>query len=205
MKPDVLRIFALLIFLALGGCGSLVDLGQDQVPDNIYNLSPPDQMQAVMAGEEKILLLGQMTYPAYVETEKIAVKPSDHEILFLANSRWSDKASALLTDYLRISLDQEEGWMVIDRKHTALTHDYRLEIDVRDFSMHVGEGSVPEIVFQVAVDLFQTGPLEVIARKGFTARVMARENTKEAIIAAFNEAADEISRKLKVWLTQTVE
>jgi ABC-type uncharacterized transport system auxiliary subunit len=80
-----------------------------------------------------------------------------------------------------------------------------LEINVRDFSMHVREGSVPEIVFQIAVDLFQTGPLEVIARKDFTARIMARENTKEAIIAAFNKAADEVSRELKAWLNQTVE
>lgn len=205
MKPDVLKSFTLIIFLALGGCGSLLDLGQDRVPDNIYNLSPPDQVRALIAGDEKVLLLGQITYPAYVETEKIVVKPSDHEILFLADSRWSDKASALLTDYLRISLDQKGGWIVIDQKHPALAHNYRLEIDVRDFSMHVREGSVPEIVFQVAVDLFQTGPLEVIARKDFTARIMARENTKEAIIDAFNKAADEVSRELKAWLTQTVE
>jgi len=155
-----------------------------------------------MGGEEKILMLGQMTYPAYMKSEKIAVKPTAHVIQYLANSRWNDKAASLLENYIRINLDQTEGWMVIDRSRSTLAYKYRLDLDVRDFSMHAEEGSAPVIVFTVSADLLQVGPIEIIARKDFSARVMASDNTGEAIISAFNEAAAKVSKDMQGWLGQ---
>ena len=94
MKNAVLKIFTLLIFFGLSGCGSIIDLGQDTVADNIYNLAPAMTSQNSIDGSEKILLLGQIGFPAYVKSEKITVKPNDSEIQFLANTRWSDQASS---------------------------------------------------------------------------------------------------------------
>jgi len=205
MTSSILKIFTLIIFAGLSACGSILDLGQDRVADSIYSLAPPMNEQNSMVGDEKILLLGQINFPAYVKSEKITVKPNGNEIQFMAEARWSDQASSLIADYLRVSLDGADGWMVVDRKHAVLDHDFRLDLDVRDFSMHVSEGSAPEIVFQVAADMFQSNPLTLVSRKSFTAQVRARENTQAAIIAAFNEAVEDVSGEIKAWITQATD
>jgi len=206
MKTVLQKIFGLLIILSLGGCGgSMLDFGQDQVADDIYDLSAPNANSSTVGSDAKILMLGQMTFPAFLETEKVAVKSGEHEIQFLANTRWTDNASDLLTNFIRINLDQAEGWIVIDRSHSALKHDYQLEIDVRDFTMNVEGDKAPVITFQVTATLLRVEPLEVISRKNFAAQIGASENKKDAIISAFNDAAAGVSEDLKKWLLQTVK
>jgi len=204
MKTFILNALTLVSFLFIGGCGSLLDFGGDKVPDNIYDLSIT-KTESIASGETgKTLLMERLTFPAFIDTEKIAVKPSDNEIVYLANARWSDKGPNLVARYLLITLDGTNGWLVIDRQHTALVHDFRLEVDIRDFSLHLNGEVNPTVVIEISADLIAVNPLRVLSRQSFSQEVRANANSKDAIIQAFNEALSGITDEVSGWLQQTV-
>jgi len=204
MKTFILNALALLAFLFIGGCGSLLDFGGDKVPDNIYDLNIAKTDSMASGDTEKILLVERLTFPAFIDTEKIAVKPSDNEIVYLADARWSDKAPNLVARFLLITLDGSDGLLVIDRQHTALVHDYRLEVDIRDFSLHLNGEVNPTVVIEISADLIAVNPLRVLSRQSFSQEVIANANSKDAIIQAFNEALSGITDEVSGWLQQTV-
>lgn len=204
MKTCILNALTLVSFLFIGGCGSLLDIGGDKVPDNIYDLNIANTGSMASGDTEKILLVERLTFPAFIDTEKIAVKPSDNEIVYLADARWSDKAPNLVARYLLITLDGSEGLLVIDRQHTALVHDFRLEVDIRDFSLHLNGEVNPTVVIEISADLIALNPLRVLSRQSFSQEIRASANSKDAIVQAFNEALSGITGKVSVWLQQTV-
>lgn len=194
-------IKGLLMAAALGltGCGPIIDTGVGKVPDNIYDLEP-----AVAASRDnedaKTVFFEKVTYPAYIDSMRIAVRPGGQEIQYLAGARWSDNAPGMIGRFLTISLDSSEGLIVIDRDHPALDHDYKLVVDVRDFSAHVSPGGTPEVVVSVNADLMKASPLGVVARKTFTRSVSAGVDSRDAIVAAFQQAMEGIASDMEGWI-----
>ncbi len=184
--------------LLLSACGSLLDTGQDTVADNIFDL---EAISGSGAGDEKTaLLIDPPTYPAYVGTFKIAVKPGGREINYLSGARWSDQAPALIVRFLMVSLENTGPFLVNTSQGAALPKDYKLVIDIRDFSAHIDAGGQPRAVVELDVSLVHAGQMEVVATSNFVADVSADENSKAAIAAAFQNAMEEIARDMNTWL-----
>ena len=205
MKTFKLPRLSLVFLFLLGACGALPDFGGDKVPDNIYDLSISAPNAQNSGESDKTLLVERLSYPAFIDTEKIAVKPSSNEIVYLADARWSDKGPNMVARYLLLALGGTDGWLVINRQHTALVHDYRLEIDIRDFSVHLEGAGNLTVVVELSADLIAVNPLRVISRKGFSAEIAANANSKDAIVQAFNRALDDVTGEVSNWLQQTAD
>lgn len=195
-----LRFFlATLLSVSLGSCGSLLDTGQDKVPDNIFYLEPVSS-SGTKAGPTT-LFIDTPTHPAYLNTFKIAVKPGNQEINYLAGARWSDDVPNLVARYFMVSLENLGQFNVLTQRQAALPHQFRLVVDVRDFSAHVGVSGVPRAVVELEADFLNAGTSEIIATRNFSKDISASENSKAAIAAAFQQAMDEIASELNDWLS----
>ncbi len=198
INPFRLLMMAL-ITLGLAACGSLLDTGQDTEPDTIFDLEPFSSPGG--GGDPATIFLGTPSHPAFLGTNKIVVKPGGQEIQFLAGARWSDNAPALISRYLMVSLESGGEFDVQMARQTALPHQYRLLIDVRDFSAHIGSDGLPNAVVEFEVSLVKAKTLEVISSRNFSKNISAGENSKTAIAAAFQRGMDEIAGELKDWLS----
>lgn len=188
-----------IITFGLAACGSLLDTGQDASPDSIYDLEP---LASAGSGEDPAtLLLAVPSHPAFLGTNKIVVKPGGQEIQFLAGARWSDNAPALVSRHLMVSLENGGGFNVQTARQTALPHQYRLLIDIRDFSAHVNAGGPPTAVMELEVSFLDAKTLEIISTRNFSKNISAGENSKAAIAGAFQRGMDEIAREMKDWLS----
>jgi cholesterol transport system auxiliary component len=190
---------ATLLSVSLASCGSILDTGQDKVPDNIFYLEPFSTPGVNI--DPVTLFLDIPTHPAYLNTFKIAVKPGGQEINYLAGARWSDNAPNLISRYFMVSLENLGQFIVLTQRQPALPHQFRLVVDVRDFSAHVGAMAQPRAVVEIEVNFLDGDNLEIIATRNFLKNISASENSKAAIARAFQQAMDEIVVELDDWLS----
>ncbi len=196
------RYFLAIVFsLSLASCGSILDTGQDKEPDSIFYLEPLSASGS--GGSGASLYLPSLTFPAYIGTYKIAVKPGLQEINYLAGARWSDEAPDLISRYLMVSLENGGQFHVQTPDHGALPHQYNLIIDVRDFSAHVGTASFPSAVVELEVSFMDAKTQEILASRNFSRNVSATENSKSAIAAAFQRAMDDIAGEMRGWMASS--
>lgn len=188
-----------LLSLGLGSCGSLLDTGQDKVPDSIFYLEPVSTPGAKV--DPTTLFFDHPTHPAYLDTFKIAVKPGGQKINFLAGARWSDEVPNLISRYFMVSLENLGQFNVLTQHQAALPSQFRLVVDVRDFSVHVGAPNLPRAVVELEADFLDAETLEIIATRNFSKNISASENSKAAIAMAFQQAMDEIAREMDDWLS----
>lgn len=195
-----LRFFlAFLLSIGLGSCGSILGLDQDKVPDSIFYLEPVSSSGT--KAEPATLFFDIPTHPAYLNTFKIAVKPGGQEINFLAGARWSDEVPNLISRYFMVSLENLGQFNVLTQRQPALPHEFRLVVDVRDFSAHVGTVGQPRAVVELEADFLKADTSEIITTRNFSKNISASENSKAAIARAFQQAMDEIATEMNDWLS----
>lgn len=190
---------ATLLSVGLASCGSILDTGQDKVPDSIFYLEPVTTPGANV--DPVTLFLDIPTHPAYLNTFKIVVKPGGQEINYLAGARWSDDVPNLISRYFMVSFENLGRFNVLTQRQPALPYQFRLLIDVRDFSTHVGAGAQPRAVVELEADFLIADTSEIIATRNFSKNISARENSKAAIAKAFQQAMDEIAVEMNDWLS----
>lgn len=188
------------LVLLLTGCSSALGLGGDSTPDLIYDLVVPDQANLGIGAGTSVLFFEPITYPAFIDTEKIAIKPSPQEIRYLSDARWQDNGPDLISRYLVISLGDLDNVTVIDRDDAARAHQYLLSVDIRDFSAHIEGDGIPVAHVIIVADLMATSPLSVIDQQSFSRQVRADANSKDAIIRAFNAAIQGVTSDLVHWI-----
>ena len=210
MKKEILptRVWKLLPVILLfltAGCGALKSLEGKNIPDNIFDLTPKAGTLSQRADPAIVLFFENVTYSPFMATEKIIIKSSPQEIQYLAGARWTDQAPGLLNRYFVLSLENLDNILVIGSQDTARLYDYRVSVDVRDFSAHLQGAGPPVVRVEIMADLMKTGPLKGIARKGFVKEVPAGANTKAGIVEAYNIAVQAVASDLRNWLDEMVQ
>ena len=151
-------------------------------------------------GEGGSILLENPSHPAYLGTFKIAVKPGGNEIRYLSGARWSDQAPNMVARYLKLTLENDGGYVVSTARQAAISTDYRLSVDIRQFSTEVSPGQNPVAFVELNFRLIDAKKREVLKTKGFASQVGASQNSNAAIAAAFQEAMDSVSQDVVRWL-----
>lgn len=199
--PGIANAIRLLAILAAGAllasCGSIIDTGQDMEADLIFDLEPVSGPTPEKTGA---LFLQNPSHPAFLESYKIAVKPGGQEIRYLAGARWSDVAPNLVSRFLVVSLDNTSPFHILNDRESARPHQYRLVLDIRDFSVDVSTPSQPRAGIEFDATLIDAKTLEVVAARSFSRRNSASENSKAAIAEAFQRGMNEIIGDLDAWL-----
>lgn len=194
------KFLVLFMFWLMTACSSPLGLGGDDTPDLIYDLALPQTTGTINIEADTILLLEPITYPAFIDTQKIAVKPTQQEIRYLANARWQDKGPDLISRYLLISLEQLRDIHVINRDDALRVYQFRLDVDVRDFSAHIEKDGMPVTYVVFVAELTAASSLKMVTRESFSRKVKATANSKDAIVSAFNSAIEEITTDMIDWI-----
>ena len=99
------------------------------------------------------------------------------------------------------SFNAGQGQLVPARPEDGVRADYELRLDLREFEAVYdrGEDSAPLVKVRLAARLVSERGRRFVGAQVFTAEVRASENRTRSIVAAFDEAAMDVSGSISDW------
>jgi cholesterol transport system auxiliary component len=195
------RIFFMLasILVLVTGCGHVIGPEKSL---QLYTLEP--QVPAA-AGQAGPVVAGQLSIDipeaeASLDTNRIALNPTQGTMDYFANASWPDHLPVLLQSRLVESFEKDGRMASVARDTAGLRADYLLKSEIRSFqARYAAPDTAPDIVLRIDVTLVQVSTGKVIVRKEMSQQVRADQNTLPTIVSAFNSATGAILKDIVDW------
>ena len=173
--------------LALTGCSNLIG------PPNasqIYMLRPTRETAA--AGGDKIAWALAIDLPDAsdsLDTNRIALSPTDTTLDYYANATWSDRLPNLVQTAILEGFEDNGRIEAVSRELEALKADYILSADIRNFEAHYSQpNGAPNAVVMIVAHMAQSRSRKIVANMTATQNVPASANSVDAVVEAFDVA-----------------
>jgi len=194
--PFALRQALLLLALTLlfTGC-SLVP---EREPVRLFTLPEAALPAASSPAQALTLRVDTPSAGAPLDGSRLLVMPRPGELQAYAGARWRDDAPSLLRDYL-ITAFRRDGRLaaVVDDTSRARS-DATLASHLEGFHSRYHDGN-PQIVIRLEVQLLDEASREVLASRRMEVVTASRDESVDAVLAAFGRAADRLARELVDW------
>ncbi|UTW09677.1 ABC-type transport auxiliary lipoprotein family protein [Pseudomonas benzenivorans] len=190
----------LLGILLLGGLLGACTLLPESEPLALYRLPAsalPGQVQRG-APLDWALRVNTPAASALLDSTRIAVLPQGDRLSAYQGTRWVDRATLLLRDRLLDGFRDDGRLAAVSGDGSGLRADLLLDSDLRAFH---GEyrGHQPQAHIHLEARLVQAGSRRILASRRFVVRQAAAERSVAAMVTAFGQAGDELTRQLVAW------
>jgi len=231
---------AILLAVVLAGCELVIPNLAD--PPRLYRLTPkstfpPDLYPAnFFNGDfqevDWQLVVEPPAAPASINTDRIGLLASEHQLTYYANANWVDRAPVMVQQLLIESFDSSGRVKGVGSEADGLRPDFVLRMVLREFQAHVvGESetcqchrsltspeplrctaptvSVPNgwhcVNVELNARLVQMPERRIVDVAGFQRKVAAPPDKLANIIAAFDDGLGKVLKRLVVWSLVTAQ
>ncbi|WP_372610281.1 ABC-type transport auxiliary lipoprotein family protein [Halomonas sp.] len=200
MSPRYLLHFAMSLLVLLPACSLLTE----REPVRLFMLAEPTLETSREAPLDQALRVDTPSAGSPLNGPRLLVMPSPGELQAYAGARWRDDAPLLLRDAL-IEAFRLDGRLttVVDDASRARS-DATLTSHLSAFHSRYRDGR-PEVVIRLDAQLLDEGSREVLASRRFEVVVSSRDESIEAVVAAFGRATEALSRQLVEWTQEVIE
>lgn len=128
-----------------------------------------------------------------LDTERIAVIPAASRFDYYADVRWAEAAPQMLQQGLVAALQASGRFAGVFAAPARVPTELLLDVELRHFeAVASGEGAAPAVHVQLQVSVVDTRRAERVTSFLGDARVVATQNRRSAIIAAFDRATAQV-------------
>ncbi|MAK65115.1 MAG: hypothetical protein CMF75_10320 [Maricaulis sp.] len=186
--------------LALTGLTGCVSLLPEPEPVSVYRLSAPAPNEWT-GSDWTVVLIELPVAPRGLAGDTIAVLRPGQSLAYIHGARWISPAPEVVQDLMIDSFNAGQGQLVPARPEDGVRADYELRLDLREFEAVYdrGEDSAPLVKVRLAARLVSERGRRFVGAQVFTAEVRASENRTRSIVAAFDEAAMDVSGSISDW------
>ncbi|VXC07061.1 Cholesterol transport system auxiliary component [Pseudomonas sp. 8Z] len=184
------------LLLAAGLLSACSILPQSE-PLNIYLLPAtalPTQTQAV----DWSLRIGTPSSGELFDGTRIVVLPAPGRINTYQGARWSERTPQLVRQRLLDAFQDDGRIKALSTEEQHLQADLELVSELRSFQSQYRDDR-PEAQIQLNVRLVDVRAQRIVASHRFSARQAASNTSVAAVVAAFGQASDQLSRELVDW------
>jgi cholesterol transport system auxiliary component len=196
------RAAALLLALALAGCGPLVQIGgNDKPPPMLLTLSasaPAPATPTIPTATNTVLVLTPGTLGP-LQTLRMPVTISDTEIQYLVGATWAEQPNRLFRRVLADTL-AAHGVVVVDPHGPAPRAARTLSGVLVDFGLDVRDGQAPRV--HVRYDATLSKPGTTLAVQRFEAWLPVASQSPGAVATALNSAANTVAGEVAAWVAK---
>ena len=187
-----------LVASLVSACGSLLELpGQGPGPQ-LYNLSALEGTGADQQMGTLRLLVEEPDAPRAIDSDRIALHPSQVEIKYYKDAKWSDRAPRLVQTLLVESFDNTGSFEFVGRDSAGLTMPYLLKSSLSDFHTTY-EGRRPTAVVKLKLSIIDRGKGRILAARIFESRSNAQADSIKPVVLAFDAAVNQILKDAVPW------
>ncbi|AFJ47201.1 ABC-type transport auxiliary lipoprotein family protein [Shimwellia blattae] len=197
MKGPLYRSLTALSMLALAGC----TLVKQPPPVQRYGLAVSDTQALCLQPQPGTTL--KVTAPRtshFLDSDRIAVRNEQHELMVYQGARWQDRAPLLLRDALAQALQSQHC------SGTVITDEQRLPAQFRlSGQLAVFEGDYSQTPGRVKIDIWlylseaKSGSL-LASRRFIITRPIAAGSGTAGAVRAFAEASGQLAAETGRWL-----
>lgn len=205
---QVRRSLALILMplLVAAACSPQIDLFNSGPPPRLFNLTPPGGGGARTEGVGWALFIEDPTSSGALDSDRIAVRPSANEMKYFADARWIDRAPRMFRSLLVQSFEGSGRLEAVTAEVTGVPYDYSLKVELRDFQAEVfDQTEIPTVSVRIHVKIIRKAPIGLVGVTSIESRERAAGGDIEAVIEAFDRAADRALRDIVNWTFKAIE
>jgi cholesterol transport system auxiliary component len=172
----------------------------------IYRLSPPAEDPPNQPVVHKRLVVDIPTASESLDTDRIALTRNRTRFDYYADSLWTDRVPLLLQGLLVEAFENDGTIAEVGRNARALTPDYVLQTEIRDFQASYaapGDES-PVAVVALTLSLISMPDRRMVGETVITESSPASHNSLDSVVEAFDVAVGKILARSVAWTTHTM-
>ena len=146
--------------------------------------------------------------PRGLAGDEIAIQMADGHIAYMAATRWIAPAPRIMQNLIIDTMNATDIGLAPILPEDGSRAQYELRLDLREFEAvyDQGDGDAPLIRVRLAARLVASDGRRLAGSSVFVGEARASRNRVGAIVAAFDQAAAQVSRELAEWTAaQTAE
>lgn len=186
----------LTLLLAAGLLGACSILPQSE-PLDIY-LLPAAALPARTQAVDWSLRISTPSSGELLDGTRIVVLPEPGRINTYQGARWSERTPQLMRQRLLDAFQDDARVKALSTEDQHLQADLELVSELRSFQSQYRDGR-PEALIQLDVRLVDVRAQRILASRRFSVSQAAGDTSVAAVVAAFGQAGDQLSRELVDW------
>ena len=192
-------MFGVLCLSALTGCSGLLGLPGSGDAPQIYRLTPAvDFDEALVKSQSLRVLVDEPDASRAIDTDRIAIRPSEVEINYYSGAKWSDRAPRLIQSLLIQTLENTGAVQLAGRGSSGMNAQYLINSQLMDFQVEQdGDGASAHI--RLKLNLIEQRRSRILASETFEAQVEAADTKSKTVVLAFNEAMNSVLSEASTW------
>jgi cholesterol transport system auxiliary component len=193
---------ALFVVPLVGGCHVL----PDPAPAQIYRLSPLTNDRPKGPQLRKRLVVDIPTASESLDTDRIALIRDRTRFGYYANSLWTDRVPVLLQALLVQAFENNSHIAAVARDAGALTPDYVLETEIRDFqARYAGPGErAPAVMVALSLSLVRMPDHRMVGQTVMSESAPASSNSLDGIIETFDLVVGRVLMQTIAWTERAI-
>lgn len=196
----------LIPLLVAAACSPQIDLFNSGPAPRLFNLTPPGSGGANVETVGWALFIEDPTSSGALDSDRIAVRPSANEMKYFADARWVDRAPRMFRSLLVQGFEDSGRLKAVTAEVTGLPYDYSLKVELRDFQAEVfDQTEIPTVSVRIHVKIIRKAPIGLVGVTTIERRERAAGGDIDAVIEAFDRAADRALRDIVNWTFEAVE
>lgn len=191
---------ALILSLALSGCGAIGAVSDATTKMDAYTLSPVGLVAAPATGTRHLVVELPTTSGALM-SDRILIKPIPYQAQYLPDARWSEPTPALLQTLLVASFQNTGGFRLVGRTGAGLMPDVTLMSELLSFQAEPVSAPDAAMTLRVSVNMTLIGETDrrIIATRRFSVETTVASDDTPAIIAGFDSATRSLLQDAVKW------
>jgi cholesterol transport system auxiliary component len=191
---------ALILSLALSGCGAIGAVSDATTEMDAYTLSPVAAAATPATGTRHLVVELPTTSGALM-SDRILIKPIPYQAQYLPDARWSEPTPALLQTLLVASFQNTGGFRLVGRTGAGLMPDVTLMSELLSFQAEPVSAPDAAMTLRVSVNMTLIGETDrrIIATRRFSVETTVASNDTPAIIAGFDSATRSLLQDAVKW------
>ncbi len=181
--------------LSLGGCSLLAS-----DPPQLYDLSPKNTFEDGAPSVDWQLVVEEPTTPNAINTDRIAIRPSQLEIQYFPAVKWTDRAPALVQTLLVESFENSGKIVGVGRRSIGLSGDYILTSELREFEAVSSASGGTNVVVRLVLKLVRQSSGGIIASTTAAATIQAASDSVPDVVTAFDAALGKVLKDSVGWV-----
>ncbi|MFA7639333.1 MAG: ABC-type transport auxiliary lipoprotein family protein [Parvibaculum sp.] len=193
--------FLAVAIVPLSAC-AIADIGSGPAP-SLYTLKAPAVLAETGGQAAGQLVVEEFSAPAALDTTRIVFQPSENEIAYYANARWSDRSPRMIASLLVETIASSGRFPAVIGPGSNARMDLALVGDIRSFAAYreaaAGFGQeTTKVRVALYVRLLRARDRSIIASREFSAEAPAGSGMAN-VIAAYDAALGTVLTEVSDW------
>lgn len=190
-----LAIVAVPLSLSVAACGNF--LGVPRAASNIFTLTPKSTFQPGLPRVDWQLVIEEPLASGGLEGARIAVRPSDLELKYFADTRWTERAPKMIQTLLVESFENSGTIVAVGRQAIGLRSDFSLKTELREFQVETYRNG--QVRVRINAKLIRQSRQTIMNSASFEAIAKPAGPGITNIVRAFDAALGAVLRDIVEW------